>query len=182
MPLRVNRSQVRLFLYGDYLYAFGGSAICALNSTERMRWPAGSWEKLPDMRERRVYPAVIGIKDKIFIMGGTNNTSIEYYDIPSNCFKLLTNVRVPMGVGAAGVLGNSIYVICGAKLVRLNREFKLKEIKDKNWGGVDVISDVLTYGKRMYYFDARAGNLIMFDGRREEITYIEKNLIIYDYY
>lgn len=147
-----------------------------------MRWPAGGWKKLPDMRERRVFPAVIGIADKIYLIGGTNNTSIEYYDIPSNCFRILSNVRVPMGVCAAGVLGEIIYVICGNKLVRFNREFKIKESKDKNWGGADVISNVVRYGKRMYYFDARAGNLIMFDGRREEITYLEKNLIIYDYY
>lgn len=180
-PLMTYRTEVKLYFHNPYLYAFGGSTSFSSNIAERMHWPKGSWEKLPDMKERRIYPGVLSIEDRIYLLGGASNTTIEYYDIPNNIFRMLPNIRLPMGGNVAAVLDDKIYIITSTKILKYSIKFELELSKNVDLNMIENSSNIVKSAGNIYYFDANNGNLSKFDSRNMEVRHIQQNLFTYTY-
>ena len=84
-----------MVVHGDYVYIFGGNNGSDLNKAERMKIGEWRWSYLPNMKEARYIFGVYVSENRIYLIGGRNNTSVEYYDIDTNNFYLLPGISVP---------------------------------------------------------------------------------------
>jgi hypothetical protein len=86
-PLQTGRYGLSTAAHGDYLYAVGGmSGAEYLDSIEKVKVGAngelGAWQTTTPLPQPRASFSVVGYKDSIYILGGTNRdgylTSVEY--------------------------------------------------------------------------------------------------------
>ena len=80
-----------MVVHGDYVYIFGGlnNNGYSVNSAERMKIGEWRWSALPNMMESRGYFGVYVSENRIYLIGGVDNSSIEYYDIQLSAIQML---------------------------------------------------------------------------------------------
>ncbi len=78
-----------MVVHGDYVYIFGGLNSNYLNSAERMKIGEWRWSALPNMNKARRDFGVYVSENRIYLIGGVDNSSIEYYDIQLSAIQML---------------------------------------------------------------------------------------------
>jgi hypothetical protein len=89
-----------------------------------------SWNALPDMKEMRRGIGVYASENRIYLIGGINNTTREYYDIQLNSFNLLPSTQVITGSKVCSLTNDKIYVLGSNNLRVLSKEFQLLQSQD----------------------------------------------------
>jgi hypothetical protein len=74
------------------------------------------WNMLPYMNEERRDCGVYISGNRIYLIGGRYNSSVEYYDVQRNKFFLVKNVEVPEGGAVCSLINDKIYVITPCEL------------------------------------------------------------------
>ena len=146
-----------MVVHGDYVYIFGGynkNSGGNLNKAERMKIGEWRWSNLPNMKEARFMFGVYVSESRIYLIGGFNNTSIEYYDIDTNSFYLLPNIQVPKPGIVCGVIGDLIYAVGKQHLRVFNKDFQLIQSQD-NINNIQpcCYSDVIVRGSTFIYIN-----------------------------
>ncbi len=83
------------------------------------------WSNLPKMKEARNHFGLYVTGSRIYLLGGHSNTSVEYYDIDTNNFYLLPNIKLPQGGIVCAGIGDRIYAVICRHLRVFNKDFKL---------------------------------------------------------
>lgn len=126
--LNYPRGCIRLICYKDTVFAFGGWNRNDSKRAECMNWQSCSaWITLPDMIEPRYDLGHFISNDRIYILGGSRNTSIEYYDILRNRFVSVPSVKVPYGGIISAVDNDRIYIVDNYHLKVLDKNLKIVE-------------------------------------------------------
>jgi hypothetical protein len=163
--LNYPRCAITLFCYGKYLYAFGGFHDTRV--IERMPWRGNGWEMVGTMIEARSYFGSYYMDNKLFILGGERNTSIEYYDFLRNKSFRLKEIVVPEQDNLTVRIGRKIYLIKSGVTLILNTKFEVKEsISTKSTGAVWTLTNFIVSGKRLYYWDENSRRIM---GLRDNI-------------
>lgn len=150
--LNFPRGAITLFCYGKYLYAFGGFPDSRV--IERMPWRGDGWEVVGNMIEARSYFGSYYMDNKLFILGGERNTSIEYYDFLSNESFRVKEIVVPEQDNLTVRIGRKIFLFKSGATVILNTQLEvLKFISAKTNIAVWTLNNVMVSGKRVYYWD-----------------------------
>jgi hypothetical protein len=155
-----------MVVHRDYVYIFGGfySGGIHSNIAERMKIGEWRWTTLPYMKEGRSDFGVYVSESKIYLLGGENNTSIEYYDIDTNNFYLLPNVQVPENGIVCGVIGDLIYAVGFKHLRVFSKDFKLiqsQDIINNSYPG--CFTDVIVKGSTFIFINSDNSKVYSFD-------------------
>jgi hypothetical protein len=132
--LNYSRCCIRLVCNQDMVYALGGIDIendSHSKKAEKMSLNGVSWAKMPDMKEARCAFGVYLKENRIYIMGGLFNNTVEYYDEELNRFEKMSNVLVPVGGVICAELNERIYVVGRECVIVMNREFERVEKKER---------------------------------------------------
>eukprot|EP00568_Trieres_chinensis_P014699 CAMPEP_0183318674 /NCGR_PEP_ID=MMETSP0160_2-20130417/61404_1 /TAXON_ID=2839 ORGANISM="Odontella Sinensis, Strain Grunow 1884" /NCGR_SAMPLE_ID=MMETSP0160_2 /ASSEMBLY_ACC=CAM_ASM_000250 /LENGTH=396 /DNA_ID=CAMNT_0025484999 /DNA_START=45 /DNA_END=1235 /DNA_ORIENTATION=+ len=138
-----------VFLEG-YLYAFGGyqyiyhpwaglgygRSTTALSSAERLNMKTMKWEDIPPMSTERGYCAVTSVKDKIFVIGGSQHEwgsgmdLVEIFD--TKLLRWSTGPPMPIKAFACAAvsLGENVIITGGMKSFRANESLGTTQVYD----------------------------------------------------
>jgi hypothetical protein len=110
--LNFPRSCIKLICYHDTVFAFGGwDSQIDSRRAECLKWQTQTrWTPLPDMCRPRYDFGYVIRNERIFIVGGSHNTTVEYYDLARNRFVSL-NIKVPYGGNNTVLYKDKVYVI-----------------------------------------------------------------------
>lgn len=171
--LNTPRCNAKLVVYNGYVYIFGGYNDEYLKSAERMKIGESVWKVLPNMIEGRYDFGVHIAKDKIYLIGGYHNTSIEYYDILLNCFYLLPNVQVPTYGLVCGMIDDQVYVIGRQHLRVFSEDMQLVDYKNSiNNNVLYCFSDVVVRESCLYFISSANDGVFCFDARYRTLKLI----------
>ena len=117
---------------GRIVVSGGHNAIDGtLNTVESYDHIDNSWKHMPKMVEERYCHKSVAIKNKLFMIGGLLNTSVEVFDSCSNKFVLLkynsANLR-PKNVSDITTLGNRILIFNNN-----NGSVLIYDVEDNEW-------------------------------------------------
>jgi hypothetical protein len=165
-----------MVVHGNYVYIFGGYNGNYLNKAERMKIGEWRWSNLPNMMRERYNFGVYISETRIYLIGGYNNTSIEYYDITANNFYSLPNIQVPEGGIVCGVINDLIYAVSMYHLRVFNKDFQLIQSTDNiNNSSPYCFSDVIVRGSIFIYINSLNSKVYSFDSTsislREQKTF-----------
>lgn len=147
--LNTARRSIHLCYHGEYLYGLGGSHS---NKAERMEWNGNGWRNLPDMKQPRYLFGSYYKDCKLYLIGGSNTHTIEYYDLISNTFNLLNNITVPEGMNVVGVIDDKIYILGQILTVLSNNFHILEERRGFHPENFRSISDVVVQEKEIIFY------------------------------
>jgi hypothetical protein len=168
--LNFPRQAFKLICHENYIYSFGGYTGSDSNKAEKMKLGSSNWAELPDMKEARYGFGHYISGNKIFILGGYRNTSIEYYDLFNNTFSLVNSIVVPAGGIVCGVIDEKIYAVGRYHVRVFDRDFSVIQGKDNvNDGFHYCFSNVVVVGRRMIYVNSDIGKVCAFDAERMEM-------------
>jgi hypothetical protein len=170
--LHFPRSGAKMVVHGDYVYIFGGLYDYATYSSmaERMKIGEWIWDSLPNMRESRAGFGVYLSESRIYLIGGRNNTSIEYYDLEANNFYLLANIQVPKYGIVCGVVDDLIFAVGKRLLNVLNKDFQFIQPPEYITNTLTwCTSDVIVQGKNLIYIDNNYSNVYSFESTSMKI-------------
>ena len=110
--LNFPRSCIKLICYRDTVFAFGGwDGRLDSKRAECLKWQKHTrWTPLPDMCRPRYDFGYFIRNERIFILGGSHNTTVEYYDLARNRFFSL-DIKVPYGGNNAVLYKDKVYLI-----------------------------------------------------------------------
>lgn len=172
--LNYPRQQSKMICCGDYVYILGGYKASYSDKAERMKIGESGWNILPDMKQARVSFGVYIEGDRIYLIGGLNATSIEYYDTHMNCFNLLPNIMLPSYGTVCGVIDNKIYVV-GQHLRVFSKDFQVLESQDHIHNrNPNCYSNVIVRGYKMFYIDSANSKVYSFDARTKSVTEVKE--------
>lgn len=147
--LNTPRRSIHLSCQGEYIYALGGSHS---KKAERMEWNSSGWLELPDMKQPRNLFGSYYKDFKLYLIGGSNTSTIEYYDIRTNTFNLLLNMTVPEGMNVVGMVDGQIYIL-RQNLTILSTKFHiLEERREFHSVSFRSISDVVIQDKEIIFY------------------------------
>lgn len=168
--LNFPRQACKLVCHEDSIYSFGGYTGSDSNKAEMMKLGSPHWTVLPDMKEARYGFGHFISVNKIFILGGIRNTSIEYYDLFKNTFSLVNSIVVPAGGIVCGVIDNKIYAVGRLHVRVFDREFSVIEGKENvNHGFHYCFSNVVVAGNMMVYVNSDMWKVCAFDAEKMEM-------------
>ncbi len=122
------------------------------------------WSALPDMKEARVYFGVYVSENRIYLIGGLNNTSVEYYDVQSNSFNLLPGIQVSQGGVVCSLIDDKIYALGVNNLRVFTKDFQLLQSQDNIQDPRPYCySDVIVRGSNFIYFNDESSKVKCFD-------------------
>lgn len=152
------RGAISLFCYGKYLYAFGGFPDSRI--AERMEWYGNGWERVADMKEARSYFGTYYKDNKLFMLGGERNSSMEYYDFLSNEFIRIRNVVVPDRDNLVIGIRNKVYLVRDQTTTVLSSDLEvIKEVSTKMGNTMWTLNNVIRFGKKAYYWDENLASI-----------------------
>jgi hypothetical protein len=129
------------------------------------------WNELPNMNEARWDFGVYTSENRIYLIGGGNNTSIEYYDIERNKFCLLPNIRVPIYGSVCALIYDRIYVLGKQTLRVFDKSFKLMSSQDNiNNTYPQCYSDVIVRGSGFIYLNNSSSKVYKFDSTSKKLS------------
>jgi hypothetical protein len=126
--LITSRAYITLFVYEDYVYAFGGQREFgkeALNKAERMKWRGNSWKMLEDMKKARSDFGCFGYNGKIYLMGGRNTSKVEYFDTREMRFYIVNGIKLPLEPSFAWESGDRVYIFSRNKKLTFSKNLRL---------------------------------------------------------
>lgn len=133
------------------------------------------WTQLPNMKKTRSESGLYLTENRIYLIGGLINSTIEYYDIQCNNFYILPNVKVPKEGIVCGVIGDLIYAI-GYRCLRVfNKDFQLLESRNN----VDILhsqcfSDVIVRESSFIFINNNVSLVFLFDSKTRSIRIIKQ--------
>lgn len=154
----------KLVEYEDNVYMFGGHTGMGSNKAEMMESGKRSWKIMKDMHEARWDCGVFIQEERIYLVGGRENTSIEYLDTRNLCFYMVENVIVPREGAICAVLNERIYIVGGRDLKIMTREFE--EIEHLHHANVELLncySDIATLGEFVFFINSITSKVMKFD-------------------
>lgn len=173
--MNVGRSQAKLVVHGEYLYVFGGydNSNDQLDTAERMKIGEDEWNMLPCMKELRRDSGVYVSGNRIYLIGGRGNTSIEYYDVDLNEFFLVENVEVPEGGAICGLVDDKLYVLAPGELRVFSNDLKqlLSRYKIKNPGPY-CYSNVIVKGSNLIFINSQQNLVYSLDTQSKKLNRI----------
>ncbi len=155
-----------MVVHGDYVYIFGGAnnSSSNLNEAERMKIGEWRWSALPNMKEARRDFGVYVSENRIYLIGGVDNTTIEYYDVQLNSFNLLPSIQVPKGGIVCSLIDDKIYALGVNNLRVLTKDFQLlQSLTNIQHPRPYCFSDVLVRGSNFIYFNDNSSRVKCFD-------------------
>jgi hypothetical protein len=172
--LNIPRCNAKLVVHDGYVYIFGGYHDEYLKSAERMKIGNSVWMQLPNMVEGRYDFGVHIAKDKIYLIGGYHNTTIEYYDVGLNCFYLLPNVQVPCYGIVSGMIGEQVYVIGRQHLRIFSEDMQLVDYRNNiNNNVLYCFSDIVVRESCFYFISSANDGVFCFDARFRTLKLIK---------
>ena len=161
-----------MVVHGDYVYIFGGvnNSSGNLNKAERMKIGEWRWSNLPNMKEARYYFGVYVSENRIYLIGGGNNTSIEYYDVQLNNFNLLPGIQVPQGGIVCSLINDNIYALGVNSLRVFTKDFQLLQSQDNiQHSQPYCFSDVIVRGSNFIYINNHSSKVKCFDSASKTV-------------
>jgi hypothetical protein len=154
-----------MVVHGDYVYIFGGvNSSGNLNKAERMKIGEWRWSALPNMKEARCDFGVYVSENRIYLIGGVDNRSVEYYDIQLNSFNLLPSIQVPKGGIVCSLIDDKIYALGRNNLRVFTKDFQLLQSQDNiQHPRPYCFSDVIVRGSNFIYFNDNSSKVKCFD-------------------
>jgi hypothetical protein len=173
--LTYHRSLITLYCNDKNVYAIGGfDGFKASSVAERMDWNSLGWKTLPTMKSPRVGCGSYYYDSKLYLFGGANTSSVEYYDFSENGFYLVNNLTVPQGENVVGVIDDRVYVI-NQHLTVLTQDLKiLAEVKNIIRSGLFNISDVVVRGKTLIFYGNKRKRLYSFNSETYKLNILSK--------
>jgi hypothetical protein len=165
-----------MVVHGDYVYIFGGYNQNSgyLNKAERMKIGEWRWSNLPNMKEARWDFGVYVSDNRIYLIGGGQNTSIEYYDIETNNFYLLPNIQVPLEGIVCAVIDDLIYAVGKQHLRVFNKDFQLIQSLDNiNNSLPNCYSDAIVRGSTFIYINNETSKVYSFDSKSRSLRQLK---------
>ena len=171
------RWRAKLVLHGEYLYIFGGynNQTGILNTAERMKIGEFTWSTLPNMKEARLDFGVYVRENRIYLLGGYRNTSIEYYDVGVNNFFLVENTQVPSGGIVCGLINDQLYAVGKQHLRVFSRDLQLIQSRDNiNNSYHYCFSDVVVRGSNLFYINSDSSKVYSFDATSVSLRVVKE--------
>lgn len=175
--LNTLRSRSKLICHRDTVYILGGTIFFGDSSpkAERMAIQDSNWESMPDMKEPRYDFGVYIEGDRIYLIGGRENTSIEYYDVSLNRFYLLPQLQVPTGGIVSAVIDQNIYTIGQGHWAVYSKDFELVESEENlNYTSPSCYSDVIVKDSKLVYISSNTSKVLSFDVLTHIMTIVKQ--------
>ena len=168
--LNFPRSSTELIVYGEYLYAFGGSSGKDSAKAEKMKWYDNGWSILSDMQEARNHFGLHREGNRIYLIGGMGN-NIEYFDIQQNIFTLLPNMHSPGALFIAGTFEDYVYGVNTKHILVLTKDFRIVEaLKNIHPQTVYTCSNKITRDSSFMYISQDYSIIYKFDAKIKSLT------------
>jgi hypothetical protein len=161
-----------MVVHGDYVYKFGGvnHAYGDVNKAERMKIGEWRWNGLPNMKEARRDFGIYISENRIYLIGGYNNTTIEYYDVQRNFFNLSISIQVSRGGIVCSLINDKIYSLGVNNLKVFTKDFKyIQSLTNIKHPMPYCFSDVIVRGYNFIYFNSNSSNVKCFDSASNTI-------------
>ncbi|XP_068130543.1 kelch-like protein diablo [Hyperolius riggenbachi] len=118
MPLKYV-SHAECVAVGSYLYVTGGESLD--NSISKTFYMYDSmtndWSELPSMMSPRIMHGFLSFKEKLYVVGGSNEDgildSMECFDLSKHCWSELFKLPYPLRSFASAQLKGKLYIIGG---------------------------------------------------------------------
>jgi hypothetical protein len=151
--LNFPRHSVHLFCYNKHVYAFGGfnNSQAYSQKAERMEIQGTGWQTLPDMKQPRCCFGSYLVDSRLYLFGGDNAGSVEFYDFIDNSFNLCFYLTAPKGGCLAGAVGDRVYILGKSLMVRDSRMKVVKEIEGACCNFTNLSDVVVVAGKIVFY-------------------------------
>lgn len=160
--LNFPREKGRLICHGNTVYFIGGVSDRSVPSrkAEKMILSEGSWIEISDMNVARYDFGVYIERDRVYLLGGRDNCSVEYLDIYSSRFYLLQNIEIPSSGLVCGVIGHEIYAVSGERIFEISKDFsEIKYIRKIMEAGPECYSDVMVIGGKILYINSQISSI-----------------------
>jgi hypothetical protein len=173
--LNFPRSYSRLICYKDSVYNFGGFNKTTSNKAEVMKLSEKSWKVLPDMKEPRRYFGDFAKNDKIYLIGGYCNTSIEYFDVRMNLFCMVEYVKVPSEGVVCGIIDERLHVVNKYHLRVYDTKFREVDGKDNICSGFYnfCFSNVVVRDGKILFVRSSDSSVHEFDAKGKSLKRIK---------
>jgi hypothetical protein len=170
------RGSVNLLCNDRYLYAFGGNSKGrGSRKAEKMEWGGNGWHNLADMKESRYYFGSYFREGKIYLIGGTDNSTVEYYDVNTNTFALMPGVSVPMGANLVATYDDKIYMLVHRELMVYSNEFENIETEFEVLdNSITNLSTLITIGNEMVFHCLSNKAILRLDPQKCEIKLLKE--------
>jgi hypothetical protein len=170
--LNIPRNHACLVPYGQSAYIFGGLNGDAITTAERFDPAESRWTLLSNMNKARYDMGYYIHRNRIYLIGGGPNCSIEYFDTNTESFTLIPNVDIPDNGIVAGFVSNRVYVI-GKGVIVMDREFR--EIKRRRFRGrYCSYGNVIGRDASLMFVNGGGRNVCEFDVERLELVHLYK--------
>ena len=163
-----------MVVHGDYVYIFGGyNSWDNLNKAERMKIGEWRWTALPNMVEARRDFGVYVSENRIYLIGGVYNSSIEYYDVQLNNFNLLPGIQVPIGGIVCSLINDNIYALGVNSLRVFTKDFQLLQSQNIQHTRPYCYSDVIVRGSSFIYINNDSSKVYTFDSASKTVRQLK---------
>jgi hypothetical protein len=152
----------KLVYHNSFIYMLGGKSS---KTVEKMRLGDSQWLEIPSMKERRYDFGVFVSSNRIYIIGGFANYTVEYYDVHRNESILLEGVFVRRGGAVCAEVNDRIYVVGSRFLHVFSKEFELIESRDKMGKPPGCYSNVVVSGEEILYASSKTEKVYAFNTR-----------------
>lgn len=165
--MNIPRAYITLFIYEDYIYAFGGQqnfGVESMNTAERMLINGNKWECLGDMKNPRHDFGCFGNKERIYLIGGEKTNTVEYFDTRDLSFHIVLDIVLPITNNYVWEVEDKIYLFSRGKKLRYSRDFRLLSRSD------------LSKSLGHFYFSSRISrnyNLFLFSNNSSKIKKVD---------
>jgi hypothetical protein len=161
--LNFPRKCITLYYHAGFVYAFGGYITAPCDKAERLELNGNRWEILPSMKEARSVPGVLYNDGRLYLFGGKESSSVEFYEFRSESFEIVQGLKVPVGGSVAGMMDDKIYIV-SKNLTVLSLDMRIVE-QNKNFSETDFwnLSGVAVKGKGIIFYCSNYNTINMFN-------------------
>lgn len=174
--LNTLRSRGKLVYHQGSVYMLGGTIFFgdSSNKAERIGLNETKWTEIPDMREPRYDFGVYVELDRIYLIGGRENTTIEYYDISLKSFYILPDIIVPLGGVICAVVDDLIYAVGHERWTVYSKEFKQLKSENADIKHPSCFSDVIVKSSKIVYISSNTASVFSFDATTHTLTQVRQ--------
>jgi hypothetical protein len=174
--LNTLRSRGKLVYHQGSVYMLGGTIFFgdSSNKAERIGLDETKWVELPDMRESRYDFGVYAELERIYLIGGRENTTIEYYDISLESFYILPDILVPLGGIICAVIDDLIYAVGHKRWTVYSKEFKELKSENANIKHPSSFSDVIVKNSKIFYISSSHAIVFSFDATTHTVAQVKQ--------
>mmetsp|Transcript_17213 Transcript_17213/g.30943 ORF Transcript_17213/g.30943 Transcript_17213/m.30943 type:complete len:702 (-) Transcript_17213:6403-8508(-) len=119
-PMLTARHSHQLVSIQDLIFAIGGAGPEPLDDCEYFSMRCCSWKKAGSLNFARAKPAACVHNNRIFVAGGTNQDSIEVYDIVEEQFSLMFMLLPSPGYCSMTTYNDNLIILQNDKVIELD--------------------------------------------------------------